>query len=233
MIKMNKKTYIQAEQKRITGLVARKYPEYYLTGGTALAFYFQHRFSDDLDFFSQSYVKTDPARIMRYIKKETGFSYQLDSVQDDPKLVSMAVYFMELKNKQVLKIDFVRDFAENIKEVIAGLHSVDDIYVRKLRAAVGSQPGKSDSGRGLATGRQSVKDLFDLYWLSTRHKELSGFCFEYFAYDEISRLDAWYRGFDRTELKWSLSDLAPGADVGIILKHLDEQIYKKIPGKMG
>lgn len=65
---MDKKTaYIQKEQKRITGLVVKKFKDYYLTGGTALAFYFGHRFSEDLDFFSQKYQKNDPDKIMAFI----------------------------------------------------------------------------------------------------------------------------------------------------------------------
>jgi hypothetical protein len=36
---MTKKTaYIQEEQKRITGLVTKKFKKYYLSGGKALAF---------------------------------------------------------------------------------------------------------------------------------------------------------------------------------------------------
>src|SRR5580658_3454148 len=101
-----KEAYIQKEQRRITDMVTLKFKDYYLTGGTALAFYFKHRFSEDLDFFSQKYQKSDPEKIMKYISAETGFDYQLDTEDDSPKLIPMKVYFMELKDKQVLKIDF-------------------------------------------------------------------------------------------------------------------------------
>ena len=197
-----------------------------------MAFYFNHRFSEDLDFFTQKYIMSDSGKIMRYIKKETGFSYQLDAVQDDPRLIPMKVYFMELKHNCVLKIDFVRDFTENINDIKDGCHSVEDIYLRKIRAAIGSQTKDSAVGRGMATGRQSVKDLFDLYYLSSQYKTLFKFSFEYFSYNEIGRLDAWYRGFDRTELKFSLLDLVPGVDVAKILKYMDGQIFKKIPAKL-
>ena len=53
----NEISYIKKEQKRITELVTAKFKKYYLTGGTALSFYFNHRFSEDLDFFSQRYKK--------------------------------------------------------------------------------------------------------------------------------------------------------------------------------
>ena len=227
-----KTTYILKEQKRITALVTKKFKDYYLTGGTALAFYFRHRFSEDLDFFSQKYQKSDPDKIMKYIAGETGFEHKLDAVQDDPKLTPMKVYFMELKDKQVLKIDFVKDYVENINPIKGGLHSADDIYLRKLYAAIGVQGKELDTGRAVATGRQSVKDLFDIYYLSSKYKPLVDVFFECFSYDQTERLDAWYRGFDRTETKLSLIDLVPGIDTGKLFKHLDDQIFKKIPDKL-
>ena len=138
-------TYIVKEQKRISDLAVKKFPDYYLTGGTALAFHFQHRFSEDLDFFSQKYQKNDPDNIMKYIANETGFEYQLDAEQDDIKFVPMKVYFMELKDKQVLKIDFVKDFVSNVNPPKEGLHSLDDIYLRKLYAAIGMQGKELDT----------------------------------------------------------------------------------------
>ncbi len=224
--------YIVKEQKRITELVIKKFKDYYLTGGTALAFYFEHRFSEDLDFFSQKYQKNDPDKIMKYIKAETGFDYQLDDVQDDPKFVPMKVYFMELKDKQILKVDFVKDFIKNVNKVKNGVHSVDDIYLRKIYAAIGMQGKELDTGRSIATGRQSVKDLFDIYCLSFEYKPLSEFFFEYFPYNQVERLDAWYRGFYRGETRLNFMDLVPDIDPSEVFKYLDDQILKKIPDKM-
>ena len=230
---MNKKAaYIVKEQKRITDLVTRKFTGYYLTGGTALAFHFKHRFSEDLDFFSQEYRKNDPNKIMAYISKETGFKYKLDAVQEGGKFVPMAVYFLALKDKQPLKIDFVKDFVKHVNGVSNGLHSVEDIYLRKMYAAIGTEGKASDTGRSIATGRQSVKDLFDIYYLSFRYKALSEVFFEYFPYNKFEKLDNWYRGFDRTETKLRLMDLVPGVDTGKVFKHLDDQILKRIPEKL-
>ena len=128
----NKISYIKSEQKRIAGFVTKKFKKYYLTGGTALSFYFNHRFSEDLDFFSQSYTKEDPDKIMNSITKLTGFKFKLEVEQDDPKLIPMKVYLLELKKGCVLKIDFVQDFQKNIKGVKNGIHSVEDIYYRKM-----------------------------------------------------------------------------------------------------
>lgn len=227
-----KNIYIQDEQMRITSLVTNKFKEYYLTGGTALAFYFEHRFSEDLDFFSQKYKKVDPDKIMKFIAEETGFKYQLDAVQDNLKLVPMKVYSMELKHKLVLKIDFVQDYIKNLGRIKKGLHSIDDIYLRKLYAAIGIQGKEMDTGRMIATGRQSIKDLFDIYFLSFKYKPLCEVFFEYFSYDKAERLDTWYRGFDKTETKLALIDLVPGIDTRKVFKYLDDQILIKIQEKL-
>ena len=128
----NKISYIKSEQERITGFVTKNFKKYYLTGGTALSFYFNHRFSEDLDFFSQGYVKEDPDKIMNLIAKLTGFKFKLEAEQSDPKLIPMKVFFLELKKECVLKIDFVQDFQKNIKGVKNGMHSIEDIYYRKM-----------------------------------------------------------------------------------------------------
>lgn len=228
----NKNFYIEAEQKRITDLVTKKFKNYYLTGGTALSFYFGHRFSEDLDFFTQEYKREDSSRIMDFISKETSFNFKLEAEQDDPKLIPMKVYFLELEKKCVLKIDFVQDFQKNIKRVKNGLHSVEDIYYRKIFAAIGMIKKQDDVGRVIHAGRQSVKDLFDLYYLSEHHESLSEFFLEYFSYDKAESLIAWYRGFNRMNLKVELLDLVSGVDTGNVLKYLDDEILRKLPEKL-
>lgn len=225
-------TYIQKEQQRIADLVTKKFKHFYLTGGTALAFYFRHRFSEDLDFFSQKYTDRDPEKIMNFISMETGFRFSLGSKQDDPKLLPMTIYFLELKNGCVLKIDFVRDFTKSIKKIHGGMHSVEDIYFRKILAATGTGTKENLAGHLVPTGRQTAKDLFDIYFLSSNFKPLSDFAFEYFAYDQIELLDTWYKAFDRTELKLELTDMIPGVNVRKVLSHLDEQILNQISAKL-
>ncbi len=230
---MKQKTaYIQKEQRRIVDLVTKKFKHFYLTGGTALAFYFHHRFSEDLDFFSQKYTDRDPAKIMNFISKETGFRFYLESKQDDPKLLPMTIYFLELKKACVLKIDFVRDFTENIKKIRGGMHSIEDIYFRKISAATGTGTKEDLTGHLLPTGRQTAKDLFDIYFLSSNFMPLADFIFEYFAYDQIELLDTWYKIFDRTELKLELVDMIPGVNVRKVLSHLDKQILNQISAKL-
>ena len=102
-----------------------------------------------------------------------------------------------------------------------------------MYAAIGIRWKELDTGRLIATGRQSVKDLFDLYCLSSKYRPLSDVFLECFAYNQAEQLDAWYRGFDRSETKLSRMDLVPGIDTTKVFKYLDDQILKKIPNKIG
>lgn len=228
----DKMSHIKAEQRRVTRIVTRKFRRYYLTGGTALSFYFGHRFSEDLDFFTQGYRKGDPERIMDWVSKETGFGFKVEAEQDAPKLVPMKVYSLGIGRGCVLKIDFVRDFERNIRRIKGGLHSVEDIYVRKLIAAVGVQRKKDATGRIIAAGRWTGKDLFDVYYLSSHFRPVSEFFLEYFPPDRAESFIAWYRAFNRMELKLELLDVAPGVDAAEVLKNLDNEILKKLPDKL-
>lgn len=224
--------YIKKEQKKIASLVTKQFKHYYLTGGTALSFTFDHRFSEDLDFFTQKYKKDETEKIMDFISQKTGYSFELSEEQDKPKLVPMKVYYLQLTNNIGLKIDFVQDFLENIKKIKNGLHSVEDIYYRKVFITVGAKEKESSIGRLLSTGRQTVKDLYDLYYLSKHHKTLSDFFFDYFSYDKAERLIAWFRSFNRMQIKTELLDLVPEVDTGEVLDHLDREILKRIPDKL-
>ena len=203
----NKINYIRKWQRKITEIVTKKFDDYYLTGGTALSFYLNHRFSEDLDFFSQKYRNKDPDRIMDFINKKTGFEFKLEAEQNSPGLIPMKVYFLELKKNCVLKIDFVQDFEKNIEKTKKGIHSIKDIYYRKIVAAIGETKKQDVAGRVIHTGRQSVKDLFDIYYLSRFYHVLSEFFFEHFSYDRLESLIGWYKGFGRTDLKIELLDL--------------------------
>ncbi len=228
----NSKQYIIRQQKRIVQLVTEHFKNYYLTGGTALAFYYNHRFSEDLDFFSQQYSDDDPNRIMDFILEKTGFSYTLDKEQSKVEFVKMRVYFLKLDKGHQLKIDIVQDYVKNIRSIKSGMHSLIDIYYRKIFAAIGISAKESVTGRIIPAGRQSIKDLFDIYYLSKKHKRVSNFFLEYFSYDKVEPLFVWYNNFDRTSLKSELMDLVPGIDVFEVLNHLDNEILKKLPRKL-
>ena len=229
---INAKKYIVKQQKNITKLVVSHFKDYYLTGGTALAFYYNHRFSEDLDFFTQKYSNKIPDHIMNFISQKTGFSYKLDAEQSRINLIKMKVYSLKLDKGCKLKIDMVQDYVENIKTIKNGLHSLDDIYYRKIFAAIGTDNQEDVTGKVIPTGRQSTKDLFDIYYLSKKYIPVSKFFFEYFSYDKAELFIVWYRSFNRTSLKIELMDLVPNVDTLEVLDHLDSEILKKLPKKL-
>ena len=120
----------------------------------------------------------------------------------------MKVYFLKLGKSCKLKIDMVQDYVENLKPIKKGMHSLDDIYYRKIFAAIGAYVKEDAIGRVIPTGRQTAKDLFDIYYLSKEHKPLSKFFLEYFTYDKAEPFFVWYRSFDRTSLRSDLIDLS-------------------------
>lgn len=225
-------SYIQTQQRKISRLVTRKFKQYYLTGGTALSFYFNHRFSEDLDFFTQTYRKDDPDKIMHFVAQKTGFEFKLEASQEDPKLIPMKIYFLGLEKRTVLKIDFVQDYQENLKEIKNGMHSIEDIYFRKITAAMGTQQRENVAGKIISTGRQKGKDLFDIYYLSRHHQPLSEFFLEYFSIDKVERFIAWYRSFNRMRLKLELMELVERIDSTEVIRYLDKEILKQLPDKL-
>lgn len=81
---------------------------FYLTGGTALSrFYFQHRHSDDLDFFSREELKdfrSTVTAILNEIKK-FGLVVETETISDN----FLRIFLKE--NEVSLKIDFVNEMA--------------------------------------------------------------------------------------------------------------------------
>lgn len=99
------KTILTPTQKVLLGEISHYPPlakRFYLTGGTALAeFYLQHRFSQDLDFFSEEEFDTTFITIfLSQNKKKIGLN-KLD-LQKKP---NRFIYFLEMA-KETIKVDF-------------------------------------------------------------------------------------------------------------------------------
>lgn len=219
--------YVLRRQKEVFKLVSGRYPKYYLTGGTALAFYFKHRFSEDLDFFTRDYKRGELDKIMSVVSKTTGCKFHLEGEQSARGLVPMKVFYLRLKNGIPLKIDFVKDFCANIRPLNKGMHSLEDIYYRKIIAATGFQNKTDGAGKAVTGGRQSVKDLFDIYYLSENFMPLDGFLARFFPAAKSGSLAGWYRGFDRMEVKLELLRLIPGVDTRKVLRYMDKIILAR------
>lgn len=149
---MGKIQILTREQEVILAQVKKEpfLEQFYFTGGTALsAFYLQHRYSEDLDFFTEKKFDTqDIFNLVDSWSKQHGFTFTSEFHQ------VVYIFMLTFKNKEVLKVDFGHYAHKRIEEnnVIDGLKtdSFTDIAVNKLLTV---------------TQRSTVKDFVDLYFL--------------------------------------------------------------------
>lgn len=216
-------------QERILGLAAAEYPQVYFVGGTAISLLYQHRLSEDLDFFTQKYASKLHREIANYIKRETGFKCHLIEEEKRKKYLPMAIYEFEAGRDLVLKVDFVKDVAELIQpRSKSGIASIDDLYYRKILTVIGWKTDESNIGKALAGGRQKAKDLFDVFYLSTHVMPLNQWFLNYFDRSAYERLAAWYLSVPKQKTVFELMDLVPDCDTKAVLKHLDDEIIYKL-----
>lgn len=129
-------------------------PAFYLTGGTALSrFHYQHRFSDDLDFFYNGYA---------YPKENFNFIYRdmLRHLEKNVETIEVTLdgeYFKRLfihHQKVTLKIEFIY---ENYK-------TVGEKGILK-KVAVDSKENICANKIGAVMDRRTAKDFIDLFYL--------------------------------------------------------------------
>lgn len=220
---------LEKTQERILKLVAKQYPQVYLVGGTALSLSYHHRMSEDLDFFTQVYSSKLHRGIAAFIKKETGFKFDLVEEEKRKKYVQMAIYEFEAGKNLILKIDFVSDFMKLLQpKQKNGIASIEDIYYRKILAVIGWKAGESETGRMLAGGRQKTKDLYDIFYLSSQIEKLSIWFPNHFDLGAYERLAAWYLSIPKQKTQLELLELVPTCDTKLVFKHLDDEIIKKL-----
>ena len=128
--------------------------DFYLTGGTALsAYYLQHRYSEDLDFFTEKVfnIQEIDSILQRWADKYR-FTYTIESRE------VVYVSYLTFQNQEVLKVDFAHyphkrlQKSERIEDVI--VDSITDIATNKLISVI---------------QRSAVKDFIDLYFLLERY----------------------------------------------------------------
>ena len=220
---------LEGVQKNILRLVAEKYPHVYLVGGTAISLLYRHRVSEDLDFFTQGYSKTLHRRIAAFIGRETDFTFHLVDEETRHRYVRMAVYDFHVTRSLHLKVDVVSDVVDVLQpRQQNGIASIEDIYYRKVLAVVGWKSGESATGRRLAGGRQTTKDLYDIFFLSSRVQKLSAWFPQHFDLEGYQRLTAWYLGVPRSKAVMELLELVPGCDTRRVFNHLDDEIIRAL-----
>lgn len=124
--------------------------QFYFTGGTALSvFYLQHRYSEDLDFFSENEFSYE--EILSYVEqwaKKLNFSFKAE-----PKEV-VKMFFLDFENGASLKVDFGHYPYKRIEKglIFEGIEvdSLLDIAINKLSTV---------------NQRSNAKDFVDLYYL--------------------------------------------------------------------
>ena len=214
-------------------LLANKMDDFYLVGGTALALHYQHRESYDLDFFTKNFQLKKIDGVVDSIGRETRKPVRLVAQSTGREDVKQRRYEMIINKEAVLKIDFVEDPTELIRPLDKKngiyLASIEDIYLRKIFAVSGIPIGVDKLGRIKSKGgRQTARDLFDIYHLSITEKHLSGFVLDNFDRINIEGLITWFHGLDKKNIKIELSEIITNNNLEYheIERHLFPEINK-------
>ncbi|MBM3145505.1 MAG: nucleotidyl transferase AbiEii/AbiGii toxin family protein [Chloroflexi bacterium] len=136
-------------QDRVMAVAALYDDNIYLTGGTALSrFYFQHRYSDDLDFFTTTddlkLIATDLAARL----KSSGLTIEIE------RLDIFFARFYVVEPWGMMKIEFSREFhlIDTLDKMAGGIYanSLQDIGANKITAF---------------EDRAEIKDILDLFYI--------------------------------------------------------------------
>ncbi|MBI2094290.1 MAG: nucleotidyl transferase AbiEii/AbiGii toxin family protein, partial [Candidatus Omnitrophica bacterium] len=185
--------------------VARANLGVYLAAGTALAIRCGHRDSADLDFFTQRWSQKLHRTLCKHIERATGFSFRLLDERIKPRLAKVAAYEFSIAKGTFIKVDVIEDFDPLLQPVEPdGITSMDDIYLRKVRAAIGWTHKPSSTGQLAVGGRQDAKDLFDLWYLSTHYAPLHEWFPAHFTRQDYQRLTRWLQAMTGQETTFAL-----------------------------
>ncbi len=173
---------------------------YYFTGGTALAhYYLHHRYSEDLDFFTQSQV--NPVPLDAFFQK-IRTDAQIIKVQQK-KISGLFMYTLTFEDGSELKVDFNEyDFPQverGPKDGALQIDSLYDIAINKLYTVL---------------SRSKARDFVDLYCCL----ELNDFSLEQ-LFDR--KKDKFFTQADEIEIARKFSSVADVADYPTMLVPFD------------
>jgi predicted nucleotidyltransferase component of viral defense system len=236
---MDKK--IVKHQKDVLKALSGRAGNFYLAGGTALSlFYFRHRLSIDLDFFTRDFVYTDIKRIVAHLENTLKKKMTLKGQSLKEKTAKIVVYNMHFTANDTLKIDFVEDTVDLLKEpkLVDGIRvlSLEDIYLRKLYALAGMFKTADDTGRSkFIGGRTDAKDFYDVYFLSYTFMPLSEFVAKYCDHAIMEAIVRWFRTFDRIYIIDGILTLTTNKtiDYKSIERHFKVEVNKIIEYEIG
>lgn len=225
-------------QERVLQALKDRLAPFYLAGGTALAkFYFQHRDSYGLDFFSQDYSAAKIQDLVRIIEKATGKKMKLLQESLKEGFAKLSIYDLALGENESLKIDFLEDVLPLLNPLkrVDGIDvlSLDDIYLRKIHAISGTLPVTDRVGETrFLGGREEAKDFYDVYQLSSTYQRLSRFALEHCNDLQREALIRWYHTYSRSAIKEGLMELKTRGPVEFVTveRHLKREIEELIGG---
>ncbi len=125
--------------------------EFYLTGGTCLnRFFFNKRYSDDLDFFTNySNQFSFSFKEILFLLSKNSLEYQLKVDAKDFKKI------LVIDKSQKLQLDFVNDRVKRFGAIISkegyNLDNIENILSNKITAVI---------------SRDNPKDVFDIFLIS-------------------------------------------------------------------
>ena len=159
-------------EKVFSNLDMLEIPHCILAGGTALArYYLHHRVSYDLDFFIGG--DFSPERLATKLGA-IGIILSDLKMEQESKWVTQ-LHANTMLEDETLKISFVADIYDGIwNKVTQGgviTESVEGLYHRKLRTLSGNLTPQGDA----QGGRQTARDLFDLFVLNQEIKPIHQF----------------------------------------------------------
>lgn len=155
---MATRTWFTKRQKQLLELVGKDpnfTSKFYLTGGTALAaVYYNHRQSDDLDFFSPKNFSSQWLRNLLFATKPA-----LKWSRIKPIPVNINGYLLFWNDNSCLKLDFLSYSFKRLKPGVNAfgieIDSLEDIVVNKLDTIV---------------TRKNIRDYIDLYTIMQNEK---------------------------------------------------------------
>ncbi|MDI6767289.1 MAG: nucleotidyl transferase AbiEii/AbiGii toxin family protein [Bacteroidota bacterium] len=130
---------------------------YYLTGGTALsAFYLQHRYSEDLDFFTgeKRHIEQFRKEIVHVLNISSG---KLEIIRSFESFIEAR---LTMNNGEVIKIDFAYDSPFRHEDTV-----LNDKYQIQIDSLLDIGCNKIST----VFERADVKDFVDLFFLLKKH----------------------------------------------------------------
>ncbi len=226
------KPQIRTYQEKVLKALEGKIDDFCLGGGTALSlFYFRHRESLDLDFFTSKFSKIRVLGVINLLSLCLKKKVVLVGEQAREDMIKLLIFSISISKNDSLKIDFIQDYLGLVKQpkIVNGIKvfSLEDIYIRKIFAIAGTLTTEDLSGKPVTKGgRQEAKDFYDLYCLSITFMRLSDFCFKYCNQTTREAIIRWFRTYDRFDIKTGLLDLKLKKDVDY--KDLEAHFKKEI-----